>query len=101
MKYEMTAIGAERLSNAIVEQAARDYMDIKKELMDLSVNPSGNDTDRIVMLEDELTALIKFFKSEWYRQLTTVDGVWLMKELDKKAVADWHKDQKKKEKKKA
>lgn len=90
MKYEMTDVGAIRLSNAIVANAAEEYVRIKKEMIDVG-------EDRVLV--DELKSLKRFFKSAWYRMLTTVDGDWLMKELDKKAVEDWEKDQKKKKEK--
>lgn len=69
--------GVENLCNAIVEQAAEDFADafMGKRVDNKSPGDTLRETDR-------------FFHSDWYHELTNIDGDWLMKavkirELDK------------------
>lgn len=64
----------ERLANAIVIQAAKDYMAI---LRKIRKNPKNKDA-----LNDALQ-LERFFRSEWYQTLTSVDGEYLIEKLRK------------------
>ena len=64
----------ERLANAIIIQAARDY---KRTLKRLKKNPKNKEVmDEAMKLED-------FFHSEWYEFLTSLDGDLLIKKLRK------------------
>lgn len=64
--------GYERLANAIVLQAAKDY---RSALRKINKNPV-NGTAGLEVLECE-----RFFRSKWYSVLTSVDGEYLMKRL--------------------
>ena len=64
--------GIENLSNAIVLQAVKDY---RKALKGFSLNGKSS-TAVIVDCE-------RFFRSDWYRQLTNVDGEYLMTTIRK------------------
>ena len=57
----------ENLTNAIVLQAAKDY---RKALKGFSLNGKSSTA---VVADCE-----RFFRSEWYRQLTNVDGEYLI-----------------------
>lgn len=59
----------QRLSNAIVWQAAKDYR------LALSENNIGR-----------ITECERFFRSEWYEFLTDVDGEFLIEKLRKEIV---------------
>ena len=62
------------LANGIVMQAAKDYMAALRKLKRFPQNPRA---------EAEITGIEKFFRSEWYSQLTEIDGERLMKMLKK------------------
>lgn len=64
----------ERLANAIILRAVEDYRDA---LRDLRVNPSYPDARRTV------SEVERFFRSDWFSTLTSLDGVALMKKLRK------------------
>lgn len=64
----------ERLANAIIIQAARDY---RRTLMRLKKNPKNKE------VMDEAMRLEAFFRSEWYEFLTILDGELLIKKLRK------------------
>ena len=68
----------ENLANAIVAQAARDYLAALKKL---KKNP-GN---RKAM--DDAMRLEKFFHSGWYGVLTSVDPDYLIRKLREKVAA--------------
>lgn len=68
----------ENLANAIVAQAARDYLTALKKL---KKNP-GNRTAM-----DDAMRLEKFFHSGWYEVLTSVDGDYLIRKLREKVAA--------------
>ena len=62
----------QRLANAIVEQAAKDYRSALKAL--------ARDSD-YAYIQDEVKSLERFFRSRWYGILTNVDGEYLMERL--------------------
>lgn len=64
----------EKLANAIVLQAVSDY---RAELKKVKKNPKNRDAiDGALQIE-------KFFRSEWYQVLTSVDGEYLIDRLQK------------------
>ena len=65
----------ENLANAIVAQAAKDYLSALKK------NPANR------MAMDEAMRLEKFFHSGWYGILTNVDPDYLIRKLREKVAA--------------
>lgn len=66
----------QKLANAIVELAAKDY---RSSLKALKRNPRNRDAmERAMECE-------RFFKSDWMAALTDVDGEWLMERLREEA----------------
>ena len=63
----MTNEGLENLTNAIILQAVKDY---RKALKELSLN--GKSSNAVI------TDCERFFRSDWCRQLTNVDGEYLI-----------------------
>ena len=68
----------EELANAVVIQAAKDYT---KALKTLKSYP--RDEKSKVMKND----CERFFRSSWYKTLTSVDGEFLMRTLQKEVAA--------------
>lgn len=66
-----------RFANAIVITAARDY---KTAIKKLKQNSNNRDAMAIAM-ECE-----RFFKSDWYKALTSVDGEWLINRLREEVI---------------
>ncbi len=66
--------GYTNLANAIIIQAVTDYRKAKAEL---KRNPRS---DRA---KDVIVSVVRFFRSEWYRQLTAIDGERLISRLNK------------------
>lgn len=64
----------EKLANAIVLQAVSDY---RRALRKVKKNPKN----RVAI--DEVLQIEKFFRSEWYQVLTSVDGEYLIDRLRK------------------
>ena len=64
----------EKLANAIVLQAVSDYRAALKK-----VKKNSKNRDAI----DEVLQIEKFFRSEWYQVLTSVDGEYLIDRLRK------------------
>jgi hypothetical protein len=62
----------ENLANAIILQAAKDY---RVALKSLKANPRSR-----AALSD-MTELERFFRSEWFATLTSVDGEMLIRSL--------------------
>jgi len=62
------------LANAIVQNAAEDYRAALKRL--------NNDPENIIA-KAEIKELKRFFRSQWYETLTSLDGEYLMKMLEK------------------
>ena len=71
--------GWEELACAIVHQAAADYM---KALKKLKLNGG------YLPALGEKDSCERFFRSEWMKQLTDIDGKWLMEELRKETGYD-------------
>ncbi len=69
--------GYERLANAIVILAAKDYRDALKKI---KKNPHNRDAmDTAMQCE-------RFFDSQWFSVLTEVDGGWLKEKLRREVV---------------
>ena len=68
----------ENLANAIVAQAAQDYLSALKRL-------KKNPRNRTAM--DEAMQMEKFFHSGWYEILTDVDPDYLIRKLREKVAA--------------
>ncbi|HOW22885.1 MAG TPA: hypothetical protein PLV23_04560 [Sedimentibacter sp.] len=62
----------ERLANAIILQAVKDYRDSSKRLKKYP----NKDTDLFTIQEVE-----QFFRSDWYSTLTTIDPEILIRKL--------------------
>jgi len=65
--------GCEELANAIIIQACKDYKSAYIRYLRRYGTP-----DR---LDPELAELECFFRSDWYKTLTSVDGEYLMKRM--------------------
>lgn len=66
----------ERLANAVVLQAVADY---RTALRKVRKNPKNREAlDTALQIE-------KFFRSQWYQTLTSVDGEYLITQLRKEA----------------
>lgn len=68
----------ENLANAIILQAAKDY---RMALKCLTVNPKDKEA-----LADR-SEIERFFRSQWFSALTSVDGEMLMRSLIREADA--------------
>ena len=66
MNYEI-------LANAIVEQAAKDYRGARTAL--------GKDTENVAATAMR-SETERFFRSAWFGQLTSIDGEWLLHQLE-------------------
>ena len=62
----------EQLANAIILQAVKDYRDALKKL---------KKRPRYDPAKDMVSEVERFFRSDWYRELTSVDGEILIKKL--------------------
>lgn len=62
----------ERLANAIILSAVADY---RAELKRIKKNPENR------LAIDEALQIERFFRSQWYQQLTSVDGEFLISKL--------------------
>lgn len=65
------------LANAIIEQAAKDYMTAIRRL-------KRERTGAAAM--KEAMEIEKFFHSEWYKTLTSIDGDYMIDRLRREAV---------------
>ena len=77
MGKEPTPEQWEDLANAIIIRAAFDYREVRVALKE---NP---DDYRLLR---ELKSIERFFLSDWYRHLTTVDGRYILRRLKKEPV---------------
>ncbi len=68
----------ERLANAIVEQAVKDYRDAVKKLKE----PNLKEKDRF-QAEKMKKDCEQFFKGEYIKTLTDVDGKYILEKLEK------------------
>lgn len=62
----------ENLANAIILQAAKDY---RAALRKLKRNPQNKDAKYTI------SEVERFFRSDWYKMLTDVDGELIIKKL--------------------
>lgn len=70
--------GYERIANAVIILAAKDYLCA---LRKLERNPKN---DGAIMMRESVE---RFFRSEWYSALTSVDGEFLIRNLQKEVSA--------------
>lgn len=78
---KITPEGCERLANAIVKQAADDYLSVKARF-----HRSDDDwKDTVSGRKKKEDELVKFFHSDWYELLTDLDGDTLIRLLNEKA----------------
>ena len=63
----------ENLANAIIEQAVRDFREAKLRLQKNARDAEADKTYREIK---------RFFRSEWFSQLTTLDGELLLEKLE-------------------
>ena len=73
IKEEVSFDPYEEIANAIVIQACNDYKKAYKQ----SLHKSGI----VGEADEELAKLEEFFRSDWYKQLTEVDGEYLMERI--------------------
>ena len=64
--------GYEKLANAIIIQAAKDYRVALRKLQRKSNNKDA---------QAEKESIERFFRSDWFRSLTEVDGEMLIRKL--------------------
>ena len=79
------AVGIENfedLANAVVEQAAKDYLQCKKDLY-----MYGD----MYSLRNRITDCVLFFRSDWFRFLTDLDGEIILSRLDR-MYKQWEKE---------
>lgn len=69
----MTEVGLINLSIAIIDQAATDYRKVLR----------TGDFERVSKHEIE-----RFFRSEYYKALTNVDGEWLLRKIKEEVLND-------------
>lgn len=75
--------GYVNLANAIVEQAAKDYLMYKKRLYILGDDDDPNEfRGEVIRYRNKLNDVRKFFKSKWYKTLTDLNVEMLVRQLD-------------------
>lgn len=74
-----TTTNYEDLANAIILKAAEDYRIAYRQANILSVGKSS---------QQDCRDLERFFRSDWYKKLTSVDGEYLIKILRKQALEE-------------
>lgn len=75
--------GYVNLANAIVEQAAKDYLMYKKRLYILGDDDDPNEIrGEVIRYRSKLNDVRKFFKSKWYKTLTDLNVEMLVRQLD-------------------
>lgn len=74
-----TTTNFEDLANAIILRAAEDYRIIYRQANILS----GGKSTRA-----EVRELERFFRSDWFKVLTSIDGEFLIRELRKQAIEE-------------
>lgn len=67
----------EELANAIVMQAVDDY---RKAMKKLKTHPLDH------VARSAKTSALKFFRSEWFKQLTDIDGEYFIRKLDEEVM---------------
>ena len=68
--------GYKALAEAIVVQAGIDYLDSKRRF-----EIADTDEER-EKLQSEIAELRAFFRSRWYRELSSTNPKWMLKKLD-------------------
>ena len=75
--------GYVNLANAIVGQAAKDYLMYKKRLYILGDDDDPNEIrGEVIRYRNKLNDVRKFFKSKWYKTLTDLNVEILVRKLD-------------------
>lgn len=74
-KIESIDEAYENLANAIIVQACNDYIKCKKAML------KTNNYQKHEAMSDEILRIERFFRSSWYKELTNVDGEYLIKKL--------------------
>ena len=75
--------GYVNLANAIVGQAAKDYLMYKKRLYILGDDDDPNEIrGEVIRYRNKLNDVRKFFKSKWYKTLTDLNVEMLVGRLD-------------------
>lgn len=75
--------GYVNLANAIVGQAAKDYLMYKKRLYILGDDDDPNEIrGEVIRYRNKLNDVRKFFKSKWYKTLTDLNVEMLVRRLD-------------------
>ena len=86
--------GYVNLANAIVEQAAKDYLMYKKRLYILGDDDDPNEfRGEVIRYRNKLNDVRKFFKSKWYKTLTDLNVEVLVGRLDEE-FEEWKKEHK-------
>ena len=86
--------GYVNLANAIVEQAAKDYLMYKKRLYILGDDDDPNEfRGEIIRYRNKLKDTERFFKSKWYKTLTDLNAEVLVGRLDEE-FEEWKKEHK-------
>ena len=85
LKEEISYDPYEETANAIIIQACNDY---KRAYRRSILNADSSDS----VGNEELAELESFFKSDWYKKLTTVDGEELMERLRAEVLKKSKKD---------
>ena len=81
--------GYESLRFAIVERAANDYVHWRKDLYYFSkgaiykrCSDSTTTSERVEQLIGEINKLVDFFTSQWFYELCSMDGQYILNRLD-------------------
>ena len=86
--------GYVNLANAIVEQAAKDYLMYKKRLYILGDDDDPNEIrGEVIRYRNNLNNVRKFFKSKWYKTLTDLNVEMLVRKLDEE-FEEWKEEHK-------
>ena len=65
--------GVERLANAIVLQAAKDYRAARRKIRKKPDNREA---------QAEIASIRRFFLSQWFSELSEADGSYILRKLD-------------------
>lgn len=84
------------LANAIIKQAADDYVAAYKNMLRAGPLSNCSKTDIYRMGE-----CLDFFRGRWYKRLTSLDPEYLIRLLNEKAKEEFAEEMKEKPKKKA
>jgi hypothetical protein len=78
--------GYKNIYMATVGQAAKDYLKAKERLYDLSKSKNVDVNED--KYKKEIARIKKFFHSEMYQTMCTINGDWLIRQLDEKHIED-------------